>query len=418
MKKVLIITYYWPPSGGSGVQRWLNLSRYLAELGWDITVMVPENPSYPLIDNTISSSVSSLIKVVKVPIFEPISILNVSQKRNRDHLDSSGVLQKIILWVRANLFFPDSRMFWIRNVTKAASSLVMKNDINCVITTAPPFSTHVIGYHVKLKTNVKWIADFRDPWSDFFPFKQLPMTYNTRKKHAKWEKKCLVCADTVITTSPTLTESYLKINHNSYTVTNGYESLIDSKSQDKFIIMYTGIMKSIQNPVNLWVVLNELCQENKTFADDLLVTLIGDFDQSIINDHNIIALKSSIKFEGYLDKIQLQNKLKKAQVLLLSSVNLESVNNIIPGKLFLYLSVKRPILAFSSLNSDVEDIINETKSGRVFDYSNKVDLKKHVLMLYNQFKKGDNSLDSVGIDQYNYRVLSSKLSDIINKTIN
>ena len=182
--------------------------------------------------------------------------------------------------------------------------------------------------------------------------------------------------------------------------------------------MYTGVMKSIQNPSNLWLVLNELCQENKAFSKDLLVTLIGDLDNSIITDSNIISLKSSIRFEGYIDEIKLKNKLKKAQVLLLSSVNLEGINNIIPGKLFLYLSVKRPILAFSSLDSDVEDIINETKSGRVFDYLNQVDLKNYILDLYNQFKKGNNYLNSVGIDQYNYKTLSNKLSDIINQTIN
>ncbi|MEC7864221.1 MAG: glycosyl transferase family 1 [Bacteroidota bacterium] len=417
MKKVLIITYYWPPSGGSGVQRWLNFSRYLAELGWDITVMVPKNPSYPLIDDMISSSISPLVKVIKVPIFEPINILNLSKKRNRDHLDSSGILQKIILWLRANLFFPDSRMFWIKKVVKVASSYITQNNVDCVITTAPPFSTHLIGYHVKRKTNVKWIVDFRDPWFDFFQFKQLPMIRSIRNKHLKWERKCLVYADTVLTTSPSLTKSYLNINNNSHTITNGYESLIDSEPDAKFIIMYTGVMKSIQNPSNLWLVLNELCQENKAFSKDLLVTLIGNFDDSIITDNNIISLKSSIKFEGYIDQVKLKNKLKKAQVLLLSSVNLEGVNNIIPGKLFLYLSVKRPILAFSSLNSDVEDIINTTKSGKVFDYLNKVDLKDYILELYNQFKKRNDRLHSVGIDQYTYKSLSNKLSDIINKTI-
>jgi hypothetical protein len=155
----------------------------------------------------------------------------------------------------------------------------------------------------------------------------------------------------------------------------------------------------------------------RLFSRDLLVTLIGDFDNSIINDTDILSLKSSVRFEGYLDQVTLRHKLKKAQVLLLSSVNIEGVNNIIPGKLFLYLSVKRPILAFSSLDSDVEDIINETRSGRVFDYSNKVDLKNHVLELYNKFKENDTTLFSCGIDQYNYNNLSKRLSEIIHKTI-
>ena len=418
MKKLLILTYYWPPSGGSGVQRWLNFSNYLIELGWDVTVMVPKNPSYPLIDSTMVSSVNPSIKLIKVPIFEPIRLLNASKKTNRDHVNSSGVFQKIILWIRANLFFPDSRMFWINKVTKVASSFVINNKINCVITTAPPFSMHMMGYYIKRNTNVKWVADFRDPWSEFFPFKQFPMSNIVRKKHLKWENKCLAFADSIITTSPTLTKSYLKINNNSHTITNGYKSLINLEPEDKFVIMYTGVMKSVQNPINLWIVLNEICKENKEFAEDLLVTMIGDFDNSIQSDQNIISLKSSVQFLGYLDEVKLKDKLKKAQVLLLSSVNLRGVNNIIPGKLFLYLSVKRPILSFSSLNSDVEDIINETKSGRVFEYSNKIDLKNYILELYNQFKQKDNSLNTINIDQYHYKNLSKKLSDVIQKVIN
>ena len=418
MKKILLITYYWPPAGGSGVQRWLNFSKYLVELGWNITVLVPDNPSYPIIDNSISKSISSSLEVIKVPIFEPVNILNRSNKKNRDHINSSGLFYKIILWIRSNLFFPDSRMFWINKVSKLASSYVIKNNIDCIITTAPPFSTHVIGYNIKLKTNVKWIADFRDPWSDFFPFKQLPMSNIIKERHLKWEQKCLTYCDTVLTTSPSLTKTYLKANKNTHTVTNGYEAVIKTEPTDKFVVLYTGVMKSVQNPQNLWIVLKELCMENKDFSKDLLVDLIGDFDSSIVNDNYIKSLSSNIRFKGYLDVVNLKEQLKKAEVLLLSSVNLEGVNNIIPGKLFLYLSVKKPILAFSALDSDVENIINETKSGRVFDYSNKVELKKYILVLYNQFKAKHNSIDSIEIDKYSYKHLSKKLSDIIDKTIN
>ena len=135
MNKILIVTYYWPPAGGSGVQRWLNFSRHLAELGWDITIICPDNPSYPLIDRSIENSISSLVKVIKVPIFEPINFLNISsKKRNRDHLNSSGFLSKIVLWIRSNFFFPDSRMFWIKKVANVASSFIIKNNVDCIIT--------------------------------------------------------------------------------------------------------------------------------------------------------------------------------------------------------------------------------------------------------------------------------------------
>ena len=148
-KKILIISYYWPPSGGSGVQRWLNFSNQLSAKGWNITVFTALNPKYPLIDNTLSKYVNKSIKVVKIPIFEPTSFL---KSNNSDNIKADNIFSKILLWIRANLFFPDSRMFWIKKVSRKATDFIKKNDINYLITTAPPFSTHLIGLNIKKNT--------------------------------------------------------------------------------------------------------------------------------------------------------------------------------------------------------------------------------------------------------------------------
>ena len=162
-KKILIITYYLPPSGCSGVQRWLNFSNYLVDLGYDVTVLSPEFADYPILDNSLINQINPLVKILKVPVFEPAKFFK-SKSKNSDNIENKGIINYLKLFIRSNFFFPDSRMFWINDVVKRASSFINKNNINCVITTSPPFSTNIIGYKLKLKNNIKWISDYRDPW--------------------------------------------------------------------------------------------------------------------------------------------------------------------------------------------------------------------------------------------------------------
>ena len=412
--KLLLISYYWPPSGGSGVHRWLNFSNNLVKMGWDITVFTAKNANYPIIDNGLNSVVDKSIKVFRIPILEPTSFLN---KKNSDNIDSSNFINKFILWIRANIFFPDSRMFWINKVTKQASNYIKQNNVNCLITTAPPFSTHIIGLNIKRKTNIKWISDFRDPWSDFFQFKLLPMTSSQKIKHLNFEKKCLKFSDLVITTSPTLTKSYSLINSNSHTITNGFNHFKKNSETEKFHLMYSGVMKSIQNPKNFWKVLKEICNENNDFYNDLMVRFIGDFDKEIFSNKDIKSIKSKFKFEKYFEKSKLDIEMSKANVLLLTSVNLKNINNIIPGKLFYYFSFKRPIIAFSNSNSDTSNIVIKSKTGKVFDYTNHIDLKNHILELYSDFKSNKNSFNPKDLISYTYKNLSQNIDVLLKKTI-
>ena len=413
--KILIISYYWPPAGGSGVQRWLNFSNQLSKKGWDVTVFTALNAKYPIIDNKLSKTINSSLKVVKIPIFEPTRFLKSNKSEN---INSNNFFTKILFWVRANLFFPDSRMFWIKKVSRQATDYINQNNINCLITTAPPFSVHLIGLNIKKATNVKWISDFRDPWSDFFQLKLLPLLTFQIKRHAKAERQCLKFSNAVLTTSPTLTSKYSKVNENSHTVFNGFDSFIKLKDSNKFLFMYSGVMKSVQNPKNLWYVLEEISKENKSFFQDLKVRIIGDIDDEVKSELNGKLIESKVKFEKYLEREELDKEISKSKILILSSVNLDSVDNIIPGKLYYYFSIKRPILGFSSINSDVSEIIKKTNSGRVFDYSNKIDLKNHILELYNNYKTGASDFKPSDLNHYTFDALSDQIIKILNKTIN
>ena len=415
--KILIITYYWPPSGGSGVQRWLNFSNNLVDMGYDVTVLTAEFPNYPLIDQSLNNYINPLIKILKVPVFEPAKFFK-SKKNNSDNIEGNGMINYLKLFIRANLFFPDSRMFWINDVVNIASSFINNNNINYVITTSPPFSLNIIGYKLKLRNNIKWISDYRDPWSDFFQFKNMPMFKYVKKKHIKWEEKCLMLADSVIVTSPSLKNIYSKINDNTYLITNGFKDIEETIESENFEIIYSGVMKSLQNPKLLWKVLYEISKSNLSFKKDFKLNLIGSFDKSIHQNKYLKKLKEKVVFINYMSKDVLDKKLSLGKVFVLCDVNQKGGGNLIPGKFYHYLSYKIPIIAFSSLNSDTYNIINETKSGNVFDFSNEIDLKNHILELYSNFKNGNCSLNINDIEKYKYSNLSSELQSVIKKTNN
>ena len=176
-------------------------------------------------------------------------------------------------------------------------------------------------------------------------------------------------------------------------------------------------MKSIQNPKNFWKVLKEICNENNDFYNDLMVRFIGDFDKEIFSNKDIKSIKSKVKFEKYLEKSKLDIEMSKANVLLLTSVNLKNINNIIPGKLFYYFSFKRPIIAFSNSNSDTSNIVIKSKTGKVFDYTNHIDLKNHILELYSDFKSNKNSFNPKDLISYTYKNLSQNIDVLLKKTI-
>ena len=413
--RLLLIAYYWPPSGGSGVQRWINLSNHLIDLGWEIFVITAKNPNYDQVDHSLLKKINTKISVFKVPIFEPAKFFK-SDIKNRKK--GSSFLKKTLTWIRANLFFPDSRMFWINKTSEFAIEIIRKNKIDSVITTGPPFSSHLIGLKIKSSIDVKWISDFRDPWVNFFQFNLMPINFYLRYKHRKYENECLKLSDCILTTTPSLTEHYKKTNVNTYTITNGFNSFSKNNLNKKFILIYSGIMKSIQNPKNLWKVLNEICSVNQDFKNDFLLKMIGDIDYEIISNEDLNKMKDNVRFEDYMEKTKLDIELSKACAFILSSINMEGSKFIIPGKLYYYFSFRRPIISFCSTHDDTADIINKTQSGKVFDYVEKEKLKKYILELYSNFKLNKNNFQPVELKKYNFKSISQKLDTILKKNIN
>ncbi|MBW2960671.1 glycosyltransferase family 4 protein [Mesonia aestuariivivens] len=426
MQKVLIITYYWPPAGGPGVQRWLKFVKYLRDFNIEPVVYVPENPHYPLIDKSFENEIPSDITVIKKPIKEPYQLAGVFSKKESKTISSGiikdekeqGLLQKMMLWVRGNLFIPDARMFWVKPSVKFLLSYLNEHQIETVITTGPPHSLHLIGKQLKEKLAVNWIADFRDPWTKIGYHHKLKLTKASQKKHLKLEKEVLQTADHLLTTSFTTKKDFSAITKQPISViTNGYDDdeIEQVKLAEKFRISHIGSLLSERNPKHLWQALRELTQENQEFKKDFELVLAGKVSETVINSIKANGLENCLIEKGYLSHEESLIQQRKAQVLLLIEIDKEETQGIIPGKFFEYLKASRPILAIGPKNWDVIRLIEETQAGSYFGYLAKKEIKHQIYSWYQLYKQGKllSEVSTEKMDQFHRKNLTRKLASVI-----
>jgi glycosyltransferase involved in cell wall biosynthesis len=423
-KKLLIITYYFPPAGGPGVQRWLKFVKYLPEFGVQPIVYVPENPTYPIVDEGLVKEVSDQVIVIKNKIIEPYQLASFFSK-NKTKKIASGIfpnkkkqsfLDKVFLWIRGNLFIPDARVLWVKPSVSFLEKYIIENNIDTIVTSGPPHSLHLIGLELKHKLNIKWFADFRDPWTTIGYHKSLRLSSYAAKKHKKLEHQVLNTADTILVTSKTTKVEFQEITTKPIEViTNGYDvENVDKQTLDtKFTLAHIGSFLSERNPLFLWESLVELLQEIPEFKQHLEIKLIGAVSQEVLETITKFKLNDYLNNLGYVSHKEAIAHQKKSQVLLLIEINSEDTKSIIPGKLFEYMVSNRPIIAIGPKGSDFSDIITQTNTGVFFDYSEKMKLKSVILDFYNQFLEGKLQSNGVGLQQYSRKNLTKQLAQLI-----
>ncbi|WP_310377254.1 glycosyltransferase family 4 protein [Flavobacterium sp.] len=423
-KKLLIITYYWPPSGGPGVQRWLKFVKYLPDFGIQPIVYIPENPTYPIVDVNFVNEVSDKAIILKHKIFEPYQLASFLSK-NKTQKISSGIipnqkkqslLDKTFLWIRGNLFIPDARVFWVKPSVSFLEKYILENEIDTIVTSGPPHSLHLIGLELKQKLDLKWLADFRDPWTTIGYHKSLRLSNFAAKKHKDLEYQVLNTADTIIVTSKTTkTEFQVITNQPIEVITNGYDMENVGKQilDTKFSLAHIGSFLSERNPQLLWECLVELLNEVPDFKSDLEIKLIGAVSQEVLETIVGFELNPYLNNLGYVSHQEAIAHQRKSQVLLLIEINSNDTKSIIPGKLFEYMVSGRPIIAIGPNGSDFAEIITNTNTGVFFDYSEKKKLKSVLLDFYNQFLEGKLESNGVGLQQYSRKSLTGKLVELI-----
>lgn len=433
MKRVLIITYYWPPSGGSGVQRWLKMSKYLPENGWQPVIYTAENAEYPVEDKSLEKDVAPEAEVIRRPIVEPYTFYKkfLGIKKNEkvkagfinEGAKKSGWKENLSVWLRGNLFIPDARCWWIKPSVRYLSKYLKKHPVDAMISTGPPHSMHLIAKALHKQLNIPWVADFRDPWTDVFYFDSLKLTKCSVNKHKRLENQVITEAEKVVTVGWHGAEDMKNLGaKNVEVITNGYdEECVGENTQtidtESFTVSYTGVLLPNESFV-IWDAFKELCEEDLGFHKSLIINLIGHIDESVKRYISEKGLSDKVNNVEYMQHSQVLDYQRKSNLLLLLIPRAKKAECILTGKLFEYLVSGRPILAIGPENGDAAKILSETNCGKTADYDDKAKMKAMILDYFNN--RNDNQsikIDKNEVAKYSRRNLAKDYVRLLNDIV-
>lgn len=419
MRRVLIITYYWPPTGGSGVQRWVKFCKYLPEFGWQPVVYTPENPEQLAVDKTLEKDIPDCVEVLKTHIIEPYGIYRklTGAKQGQGEVNplnaqKKSLKQRLSLWVRGNLFIPDPRVSWVRPSVRFLRKYLKEHPVDLVITSGPPQSMHLIGRNLKRATGIRWIADFRDPWTDLFYYKHLGLSKASDRKHRRLEQSVLDEADRIIAVTPYVQKDFqARTSTPVDLITNGFDpddypsSPARPATEGKFRIVHTGLFAADGNPMKLWAALARKCREDKAFSDKLEIRLAGKTDAAIIEAIKAAGLGEKLVNLGYLDHDACIREQRAADILILPLRQEPEYSKVLPGKIFEYLASGRPVLGIGQEDGAAAQVLQDSGAGRMFDWDKEDELL--------EFIGADHSEGTGRIEKYSRRELTAKLIELL-----
>ncbi len=436
MKKVLIITYYWPPSGGAGVQRWLKFVKYLPQLGWQPVVFTPSNPEIPVADHSLEKDIPKNTEIIKIPIWEPYQFYKKFTGRKKEDKLGTGFLSekkkssftdKLSVWIRGNFFIPDARKFWIKPATSYLIKYLKENPVDAIITTGPPHSMHMIGLNLKKQfPKLNWVADFRDPWTNIDFYQDLMLSSAADTKHHEMELAVLKHADHVISVGKTMSDELQEIlEQKTKTTANKFEVICNGFDEDdlskipiekdkKFSIAHIGSLVKSRNPVLLWKTLNKL-SDSSEFAAALEIKLVGKIDIVVMDSIKEYGLEKFIHKIDYLPHDEVILEQMKSQVLLLLVNNTKNAKGILTGKFFEYMAAGTSIIAIGPEEGDLAAIMKETDCGLISGFEDAKQLEKNILHEFENFKSEKKNSHNDKITPYSRLELTKRLVGILNQ---
>jgi hypothetical protein len=437
MKKVLILTYYWPPSGGAGVQRWLKFVKYLQEFGWEPIVYTAENGEIPVVDESLQKDVPEGLTILKTPIWEPYNFYKrFIGRKKEDKINASflnenkktGLAEKISIWIRGNFFIPDARKFWIKPSIVYLNDYIIKHNIEFVISSGPPHSMHLIALGLKRMAkqrdkNLKWVADFRDPWTNIDFYEKLMLTRWADKRHHRQELSVLKESNVVLSIGHNMNDELKDIytrNGGEDTskfkvITNGFdEDDIKNSSPEKdkkFSIAHIGTLVKDRNPEVLWRTLSRMVKENQEFRKKLEIKLVGKIDLFVKERIQKYGLNNYVRKIDYLPHDEVIKEQQRSRLLLLLVNNTKNAKGILTGKFFEYMVSGSPILAIGPVDGDLAKIVSETNTGLISNFDDEATLKKNIQAWY---EGGTIKPNETAVSKYSRRELTRKLADLLN----
>jgi glycosyltransferase involved in cell wall biosynthesis len=430
-KKVLIITYYWPPSGGSGVQRWLKFVKYLPQYGIIPYVFTPENPSFDVKDPSLEKDVPDEAEILRFPIWEPYEAFfklsgwlagGTKKKATPTQLvagKKKSWFQSAATWVRGNLIIPDPRVFWVRPSVRFLTDFIADNKIKSIITTGPPHSIHLIGLGLKNKNpTLNWIADFRDPWSEWGFLDSLMVGRFARARHRKLEQKVLQAANTIVTITPFYVRRFEQLSGRRVELlTNGFDEddfkNVAIQKTEKFIIRHVGIVNEKCNPRPFMHALKEVMETYPEIKNNIQVDFVGevhpDFKKFVFDDE---MLKTVTIFSAPVPHKELIKLYNTSSVLLLVLTGYKDAEGYLPGKLFEYIATGLPVLGIGPVNGDAATLMQSAGVGEMVEAPGKIIEK--LLACFQRWKAGlVQTADSQRFKIYSRRAITGKLAAML-----
>ena len=429
-KKVLIITYYWPPSGGSGVQRWLKFVKYLPQFGWQPYVFTPENPSFSIRDESLLKDIPVEAEVIRFPIWEPYeaffkmsSVLGKKKSAKSTDLVSvkeQSLFQKVSTFLRGNFLIPDPRIFWVRPSVKFLTDFLRDNEISTVVTTGPPHSMHLIGLRLKNKNpSLTWVADFRDPWSEWGLLDSLQVGAMARKIHRKLEKKVLQRADNVITITPFYVRRFEALSQRKVALlTNGYDEddfkSISIQRNNKFMIRHAGIINEKCDPKPFMQAVLHLLKTNTTLKAKLRIDFVGEvhqqFKEFVLSNQDLSSITSFTASVPHQELISLYGS---SSLLLLVLTGYKDAEGYMPGKLFEYLATGLPILGIGPAKGDASKLLSTTDSGDMVEGRDNEKIQQKLMEHFEAWDNGTSVVRAGKATLYSRRDITKQLIDLL-----
>ncbi len=423
MKKVLIITYYWPPAGGPGVQRWLKFSKFLPESGIQPIILTvdPNFATYPIIDESLEKEVGDTVSVYKTETRELFGAYKKATSRKEVPYSGfasedakPGLKEKAARFVRGNFFFPDPRKGWKKFAVAKAKELIASENIDTVITTGPPHSTHLIGLELKSTSSIKWLADFRDPWTDIYYYKDFYPMLAARKLEASLEMKVLRQADLITTASPgfaKLLANKLGDDSKLLPITNGYDSddlelETGERTKGDIVITYTG---TVTTKYPLSTLVEAISSMEIEAQQNITLNVVGKLDEGCESLLVAENLHANVNMPGYVSHGEVMGYLKNSTHVLLLIPMLKGNEGIIPAKLFEYIGSGKTIVGIGPRPSDAAEIIEENGFGRFFTPNQSMELKNWLAKDVDEHQEVDGSIR----EKFSRRYLTTKLADAI-----
>ena len=434
MKRVLILTYYWPPSGGSGVQRWLKMSKYLPENGWKPVIYTAENAEYPVEDPSLEKDVCPEAEVLRRPIVEPYGLykrifgIQKEQKVKAGFIDESGQQTgwkaRLSVWIRGNLFIPDARCWWIRPSFHYLRNYLKDHPVDALVSTGPPHSMHLIARKLKRRLDIPWVADFRDPWTEIDYYDDLRLTRWADRKQHRMERQVLTQADQVVAVGWDMAEGLRRLGaHDPAVILNGYDQapqvVSETALSTDFTITHLGIVTPSRNNPALWTALQELTETNELFRTKLRLRLIGQIDRSVLQEIKAHGLDPYVQVVPYVPHEEVGAIQQSSQVLLLLVNRSANAKGILTGKLFEYLASGRPILCIGPEDGDAARIIRETQAGTTVGFEAKDAMKATLQDLFDRYREGKLATQAgQAAEPYSRRTLAAAYGKLLDQLTN